>query len=156
MIMQSHNSAKAAVMIIALMAGGSAFAHHSQAMFDMSKCLTVEGTVRNFQYQFPHSWLWVIVPNKQGGQDIWGFESASPSQMIEVEPRWKKDVFKKGDKIKVKFSPIRDGRTGGAMALVTLPDGTNLRAATPACAAELGPPRVNAAVTSSAKSAAAR
>lgn len=142
--MQVFNKANSALAVAAVLSSSSAFAHHSQAMFDMSKCLTVEGTVRTFQYQFPHSWLWVVVPNAKGTEDVWGFESSSPAQMIEVEPRWKRDIVKKGDKIKVKFSPVRDGRTGGAMAAVTLPDGSTLRAATPACAAELGPPKLTA------------
>jgi hypothetical protein len=121
------------VLMFALLAGNGASAHHSQALFDMSKCLTISGTVRTFQFQFPHSWLWVVVPNSKGGEDVWGFESSSPSQMIEREPRWRRDFAKKGDKITVRFSPLRDGRTGGAMASVTLADGTELRAATPAC-----------------------
>jgi Family of unknown function (DUF6152) len=146
--MQIFNKAKSALAITTLLTSGSAFAHHSQALFDMSKCQTLEGTVRTFEYQFPHSWLWVVVPNAKGSEDVWGFESASPSQMIEVEPRWKKDVVKKGDKVKVKFSPLRDGRTGGAMATLTLPDGTTLRAATPACNTELGPPIPNAVPSS--------
>ena len=121
------------VLTLALLAGNGASAHHSQALFDMSKCLTVTGTVRTFQFQFPHSWLWVVVPNAKGGEDVWGFESSSPSQMIEREPRWRRDFVKKGDKITVSYSPLKDGRTGGAMASVTLSDGTVLRAATPAC-----------------------
>lgn len=118
---------------------GAALAHHSQALFDMTKCQTVAGTVRAFQFQFPHSWLWVVVPNDKGGEDVWGFESSSPAQMTEREPRWRRDIVKKGDKIAVKFSPMRDGRTAGAMAAVTLPDGTVLRAATPACATQMPP-----------------
>lgn len=124
----------------AMLISGAAHAHHSQAMFDMTKCETIVGTVRTFQFQFPHSWLWVVVPNAKGGEDVWGLESSSPAQMTEIEPRWKRDVVKKGDKVTVKLSPMKDGRTGGAMASLTLPDGTTLRAATPACTKEMGAP----------------
>lgn len=115
---------------------GTAFAHHSQNMFDMNKCLSLSGTVRNWEFGFPHSWLWVVVPNNNGTNDIWGFESASPAQMTEVEPRWKRDVVHKGDMVTVRYSPLKDGRTGGALNQLTLPDGSVLRAATPACAKE--------------------
>lgn len=123
------------LIALTLLLSNVASAHHSQAMFDMSKCQTVTGTVHAFQFQFPHSWLWVVVPNSNGTEDTWGFESSSPAQMTEREPRWRRDIVKKGDKITVKFSPMKDGRTGGAMAAVTLPDGTVLLAATPACSA---------------------
>lgn len=112
---------------------GRAEAHHSQVLFDMSKCLTLTGTVRNWQFESPHSWLWLVVLNKTGSTDIWGLESASPAQMIEKEPRWKRDVVKTGDKVTVWYSPLKDGRTGGALNKIILPDGTTLHAATPAC-----------------------
>jgi hypothetical protein len=108
-------------------------AHHSQVLFDMTKCLQLSGTVRDWQFQSPHSWLWVVVTNPNGTTDVWGFESASPPQMVEAEHRWNRDVVKKGDKVTVKYSPLKDGRTGGALNILTLPDGTALRAATPAC-----------------------
>lgn len=137
--MHAFKTISIALIVSTSVAGGAAMAHHSQALFDMTKCQTISGTVRTFQYQFPHSWLWLVVNNDKGAQDVWGFESSAPSQMMELEPRWKRDVVKKGDKITVKFSPLKDGRTGGAMASVTLPDGTVLRAATPACAKEMPP-----------------
>ncbi|MGC3982431.1 MAG: DUF6152 family protein [Steroidobacteraceae bacterium] len=124
----------------ALLLSGTAHAHHSQAMFDMNKCKTVQGTVRTFQFQFPHSWLWVYVPNGTG-EDVWGFEASAPANMVEIEGRWKRDVIKKGDKVTVMYSPTKDGRNAGALAWLALPDGkTTLRAATPACAGTKPPP----------------
>jgi hypothetical protein len=128
------------IVAMAAQLNGVASAHHSQVMFDMSKCVTMTGTVHTFQFQFPHSWLWVVVPNAKGGMDTWGFESSAPAQMTEIETRWKRDVVKKGDKVTVRVSPMKDGRTGGALATLTLPDGSTLRAATPACAKEMGAP----------------
>ena len=132
---------KTVLTSIAVVASATAQAHHSGAMFDMNKCVHVVGTVRAFEFHFPHSWLWVIVPDVNGGTEVWGFESAAPVQMSEVDPRWTREVLRKGDKIAVKFSPMKDGRTGGALAEVTLPNRLVLRAATPACANELPPPR---------------
>ena len=133
---------KAGIAVIAttVLTCAAAQAHHSQVMFDMSKCVTMTGTVHSFQFQFPHSWLWVVVPNAKGGMDTWGLESSAPAQMTEIEKRWKRDIVKKGDKVTVKVSPMKDGRTGGALATLTLPDGTTLRAATPACSKEMGAP----------------
>lgn len=108
-----------------------ASAHHSQAMFELDKCRTISGTVRTFEYQYPHSWLWVFVPDGKGGQDVWGLEGAAPANLLEKDKRWKRDVLKKGDKVTVRFSPMRDGRKGGSMASVTL-DATNTTLVVPA------------------------
>ena len=142
-----HDKLTISLGFMAAFAGDAAHAHHSQALFDMSKCQVLAGTVQSFQLQFPHSWLWVVVPNGRGGMDTWGLESSAPAQMTEVDRRWKRDVVKKGDKITVKISPMKDGRTGGALASLTLPDGTTLRAATPACAKEMKAPNPAAGVS---------
>jgi hypothetical protein len=126
--------AVATSIVAALGASGNAAAHHSQVLFDMNKCLTLSGTVRTWQFESPHSWLWVVVPNAKGSSDVWGFEASSPAQMIEAERRWKRDIVKAGDKVTLRYSPLKDGRTGGALNTLTLSDGTTLRAATPACA----------------------
>jgi hypothetical protein len=140
MIMAIGPRTTAIVFLMAMAFGGNASAHHSQVLFDMNQCLTISGTVRTWQFESPHSWLWVIVPNAKGSSDVWGFEASSPAQMIEAEHRWKRDVVKAGDKVVVRYSPLKDGRTGGALNTVTLPDGTTLRAATPACAQAQSPP----------------
>jgi hypothetical protein len=46
---------------------GAAQAHHSAVMFDHSKCVVINGTVRAFQFESPHSWLWLTVPDGKGG-----------------------------------------------------------------------------------------
>jgi len=86
--------AGAASIVAALAVSSDAVAHHSQVLFDMNKCLTLSGTVRTWQFESPHSWLWVVVPNAKGSTDVWGFEASSPAQMIEAEHRWKRDIVR--------------------------------------------------------------
>ena len=54
------------------------FAHHSFAMFDTAKSITIDGTVTKFEWTNPHSWLWVEVKDDQGGSKVWGIETGSP------------------------------------------------------------------------------
>ena len=56
-------------------------AHHSGAMFEKEKTVTVEGVVKEFQYTNPHSWLLVDVKNKNGTVTTWGFEGEGPSTL---------------------------------------------------------------------------
>ena len=56
-------------------------AHHSAAMFDEKKTVTVEGVVKEFQFTNPHSWLLVDVTDKNGKVMTWGFEAEGPSTL---------------------------------------------------------------------------
>ena len=96
---------------------GGAWAHHSFAMFDQSKQVSISGTVRDFQWTNPHAF--VQLEDAQG--KMWGVELNSPNNL--VRQGWKRSVLKPGDKISVTLNPLRDGRPGGLFNAVTLPDG---------------------------------
>ena len=60
-------------------------AHHASVMFDSTKEITLEGTVKEFQYTNPHSWLLVDVTNKDGSVTTWGFEAEGPQHTHAAE-----------------------------------------------------------------------
>src|SRR5688572_2622017 len=100
-----------------------AMAHHSYAVFDLTKRLTVAGTVAKFEWTNPHSYLWVYVPRpgKPKEYDLYGFENGSPTMMS--RQGWTKSVLKAGDRVSIEYSPLKDGRQGGHLARVTFADG---------------------------------
>ena len=101
---------------------GPAFAHHSFAMFDMGAEKTISGTVTDFQWTNPHSWIWLDVPTASGATEHWGVEGMSPNFL---ERRgWSKRTLNVGDKVSVTIHPVKDGSHGGSFVSVTLPDGT--------------------------------
>jgi hypothetical protein len=125
--MQTRSLALAAValtVVLALTIAAPAGAHHSAAMFDTSKCSMITGTVRTFQFQYPHSWIWINVKTAASADEVWGLESVSPSQLLEIDNRWTREAVKFGDKITAEFMPLRDGRTGGLLQSIKLPDGS--------------------------------
>jgi hypothetical protein len=105
----------------ALLSAAPALAHHSFAMFDMDNEKTVSGTVTDFQWANPHSWIYVKALSPTGEQETWGVEGMSPSFL---ERRgWTRTMIKPGDKVTLVFHPTRSGGKGGAFVSVTLPDG---------------------------------
>jgi len=88
-----------------------AFAHHSFAMFDITKQQTVTGTVSRIDWTNPHIWLWIDVPNDKGGSDTYGFEGMSPNFL--ARRGWTRTTLKAGDKITVNYRPMKDGKNGG-------------------------------------------
>ncbi len=98
-----------------------ALAHHSGAMFDRTKKVTIVGTIVDFQYTNPHSWLHVQGPGPDGKVAEWGFEAEGPSTLMRAGIKAK--TFKPGDKVTVVGNPMRDGRPAGALISVTTEDG---------------------------------
>jgi len=111
-------------MLAALCVAASAFAHHSFAMFDQSKQVTLKGTVRQFQWTNPHAWIHLDVPNASGGVDSWQVELNSPNNL--KRQGWKSTSLMAGEKVTLMLNPLKDGTKGGLFISVTLPDGTVL------------------------------
>jgi hypothetical protein len=118
-----RNIKRAVIALCALVPGGAVVAHHSAAMFDASKCLTITGSIRNFQWMNPHSWVWITTNGATGESDIWGFEIPAPSQLVALDSHWSHNSLLKGDKVTISYSPLKDGRHGGLANAITLPSG---------------------------------
>jgi hypothetical protein len=89
-------------------------------MFDRSKAVKLEGTVKEWQFTNPHCWLQLMVL-ESGNQVEYGIEGSSVNTLLRIG--WRHDTFKVGDKVSVLINPLRDGRKGGAFVEATLPDG---------------------------------
>jgi hypothetical protein len=101
---------------VALLAAGSAIAHHSFAMFDATKEVTLEGTVTEFRWKNPHTHIVVDVPNGAKAPALpgsWDIECASVAIM--TRQGWNKSSFKAGDKIVLVINPLRTGEKAGAL-----------------------------------------
>ena len=103
-------------LVIGLLAAGilssaaPMLAHHSAAMFDDTKVSEVSGTVKELQWANPHIWLQVIV-EENGKTMEWSFEGGSPNSLS--RQGWRATTFKAGDKVTVRFNPMKDGTLAG-------------------------------------------
>ena len=107
-----------------LLAAGAATAHHSFAMFDQARQLALHGTIHEFQWTNPHSWIFLDVTDPDGTTATWQVELNSPNNL--KRQGWKSDALKPGDKVTVVLNPLRDGKSGGLFISVTLPNGSIL------------------------------
>jgi hypothetical protein len=103
-----------------------AFAHHSFAMFDQSKKLTLKGAVTEFQWTNPHAFIHLEVTDAAGKKDVWAIELNSPNNL--KRQGWKSTSLKAGDQVTLTTYPLRDmsDHKGGLFVSVTLADGTVL------------------------------
>lgn len=105
----------------AILLAAPAFAHHSNAMFDFDKTIELTGTVKQFQWTNPHSWVRLMVTDKGGKSVEYAFELTSPSGL--AARGWKPKTIVPGDKVTVTFYPVRDGGRGGSLRSLKLPSG---------------------------------
>jgi hypothetical protein len=97
------------------------FAHHSMAMFDRSKTVTIKGTIDQFQWTNPHVVIWVAGTITEGGKSqVWAVELSSPGNL--TRSGWTKRSVKPGDKVAVDVAPLRDGQPGGGFRKLTFVD----------------------------------
>jgi hypothetical protein len=103
----------------------AALSHHSVAAYDLSRAVDTSGTVKEFFWTSPHSFLEVVVPTSSGGTELWTFETGTPNS--NARAGWRKDSIKPGDRIRVTFIPSKDGSLHGLLRTLVLPDGKVLR-----------------------------
>ena len=114
----------APALIGAMVAAGAArsvAAHHSPVMFDMTKSVTIEGTVVEFSWTNPHSSIQLDVAGAGGAVERWGVEMGSPNSMVRAG--WKSTILKPGDRVSVTVRPLKSGERGGMFVSIKLADG---------------------------------
>ncbi|MET0238996.1 MAG: DUF6152 family protein [Sphingobium sp.] len=117
--MTSLKTCLAAALIGVCALAAPVTAHHSFAMFDPSKPMSFEGTVKTLQWTAPHAILWIDA-GKVGTYTpgLWSLElPTSPGNLSKMG--WSRNVLKPGDRVRVDINPIRDGRRSGQFKKLT-------------------------------------
>ncbi len=120
MICRSPSAALALLLLGLGLSAGPARAHHSFAMYDTTKIVTIEATVKEFQWTNPHALLWVVEgPTAGAAPEEWTVElPTSPGNLTRLG--WTKHSLSPGDRITLDINPLRDGKHGGSFKKATL------------------------------------
>jgi len=117
-------SRPALVCMVLLSAVSTASAHHSPAMFDMSRHVVLKGVVREFQWTNPHSYIQLLVRNDAGNETEWNLEMGAPNYLY--NNGWRPGTLKSGDNVVVTIAPLKSAADGGLVVEVTMADGRKL------------------------------
>ncbi|HEY4340340.1 MAG TPA: DUF6152 family protein [Steroidobacteraceae bacterium] len=106
----------------ALLATAPCLAHHSMAMFDMTRTITLHGTVKEFQWTNPHCFIQLLVPSPGTAAGTtrvveWSIEMNSP--LASYRLGFKPGTFKAGDKVTIVVNPVKDAPSGGQLRSAT-------------------------------------
>lgn len=96
-----------------VMVTGEASAHHSFAMYDRERTLTLTGTVKEYDWASPHVVIEVVKDGSKGA-NAWYVEGSSPTVL--ARGGWTSTLVKPGDKITLGIHPRKDGQPGGLLA----------------------------------------
>ena len=118
-------------LVASLLTASAAMAHHSFAMFDRSVEKVITGTVARWQFNAPHSWLYLNVKNADGTQTLWSFEGSAPQSLLTRGISG--STFEPGATVTVSFCPMKDGRPAGGIGWARLANGTFLNPSDGGC-----------------------
>ena len=102
----------ALVSAFAALASNGASAHHSFAMYDREKTVTLSGVVKEFSWAAPHVVIEVVAGKDK--PESWSIEGNSPSVL--ARGGWNPSVMKPGDKVSLGIHPRKDSAAGGLLA----------------------------------------
>ena len=104
-----------------LLAIPPAAAHHSGAGFNADKVIELTGTIKEFQFTNPHTWIQVMVEGAKGEQVEWSIEWGSPNSLGRQGIR--PSTFPPGAKVTMRLRPMINGAPGGAFVGAKFADG---------------------------------
>ena len=94
------------VLVAAFLSGVTAFAHHSQAaQYDTSREVKIQGTLVNFQFRNPHSFVQVEAPDESGTMQRWSIEWGGAGQL--TLQGLDRNTLKYGDVVAITAHPSR-------------------------------------------------
>jgi len=119
------NSHVAAFILIMLGSYSSVLrAHHSTAMFDSDNPIELAGTIVEWQYTNPHTFIILKVVDEDGDEVEWALEGRSTSAIYRLG--WTPESLQPGDEIMVTVRPLHSGAPGGNYSNIRWKDGTEI------------------------------
>jgi hypothetical protein len=103
----------------------AAEAHHSGAMYDDAKTVTLTGPIKEFHWMNPHAVIEVMAPDAAGIDQVWNIECSTPN--ILVRGGWSIHSLKAGDMVSIQVHPMKSGGAAGIVLQVKTAAGAVLR-----------------------------
>lgn len=100
-----------------------ATAHHSFAEF-AEQVKEISGTIREFQFKNPHTWIQVVVDTDKGQQEEWSIEWGAPNSL--ARQGYRPSTFPPGAKVTMRIRPMRNGSPAGALVGAKFADGKTI------------------------------
>jgi hypothetical protein len=122
----SRSIAGAVLVCLGLYGSVSLRAHHSAVLFDLSKTVTLSGTMTRLDWRNPHIVVFVNVKTDAGGVEAWEFETGAPS-WFKGRSVTKSDFEQAvGQPVTLVAVRAKDGSSYGYLYKITFADGISV------------------------------
>ena len=104
--------------LICLLSAAFLTAHHGTSLYAMDKEIVLTGTIKEWAWRNPHTWLYLRVPGVGGQLDEWNLESAPPAYL--ARQGWSETTFTAGEKVSATICLLKtpDGSKTGILVEV--------------------------------------
>jgi hypothetical protein len=116
--------------LLTLVVTSTAWAHHSFAVYDHTKTLTLKGSVTKWQWSNPHAYLDIDVKDATGAIKHYTLEGTSINMLQRTG--WRSNMIKAGDQVTAIAAPLLNGEPGGLLLELTLANGEKKELPVPA------------------------
>jgi len=99
-------------------------AHHSGAGFDAEKVIEITGTIKEFQFKNPHTWIQVMADDGKGKEVEWSLEWGAPNSL--GRQGYRPSTFPPGAKVTMRFRPMKNGAAAGMFVGAKFADGKTI------------------------------
>ncbi|MDH3419703.1 MAG: DUF6152 family protein [Gammaproteobacteria bacterium] len=115
-----HWGLQVAAVVVLAVSSWPAWSHHSHGNYLTTEYTNLQGTVREFHWMNPHTWIYLDVMGDDGQTTLWVLEGASPAELL--RDGWARDDVNVGDNISVRCHQLRDRSNGCLLGFLT-PEG---------------------------------
>ena len=122
--MKTHALLRTLAIAASLAIGVPLSAHHSNAGFSTDKVIELTGTIKEFQFTNPHTWIQVIVEDAKGAKVEWSIEWGSPNQL--GRQGYRPSTFPPGEQVSIRLNPMHNGTPAGGFVGAKFPDGKTI------------------------------
>jgi len=123
--MNKRNALAVAVALAFLATCGRVAAHHGSSNYDLSKPVSVKGTITQFEFINPHSAIHLEAKDDKGNAEQWLIEADSPNNLGRAG--WTRDSLKPGDQVTVVGNRLKDGSKVMRLQKIIFADGKELK-----------------------------
>src|SRR5262245_907179 len=109
---------------VVLLSVQPSIAHHSGAEFDAGKTVEITGTIKEFQFKNPHTWIQVLVDDGKGQPVEWSLEWGAPNSL--GRQGYRPSTFPPGAKVTMRLHPMRNGSPAGGFVGAKFADGKTI------------------------------
>jgi hypothetical protein len=109
-----------------MIAPGVLLAHHGANLYDMTKTITVKGTIAKFYWGNPHNEITIDATDDKGAATQWVAYTEPP--LVMLERGWTRKSLNFGDKVTAYIFAAKNGSSVGTLNRIVLADGKELTA----------------------------